>query len=291
MTKYYALAVTTKYWKPKSNYLSEIIKALTGRVDNGDFVVISEKALSTALGNIADENLVRASLNATLIAKLWMRFIWGYVLGVPCRFGQRLLQRLRAYPVDAGSRHKQFALQQAGLLQALMFGSEGGIDGSNLPFTYVSLPLKNAYAVAEAIQQRVWLELHKKVAVIIVDTDKTYSFRNFHFTPRPNPMTGIQSRGGVCAYAAGRLLKFKRRSTPLAVAGCRLQAEEALKIACIADRARGPGAGATVWDMAARFKVAVTDVSWDMLAQVKHKPVVIVRRATDKRLHKRVSEE
>ncbi len=283
MVKYYALAVTTKYWKPKVDYLSEIIKGLANRVDNGDFVVISEKAVSTALGNIADESHIRPSFNAKLIAKFWMRLTWGYVLGVPCRFGQRLLQRLRLYPVDMGSRHKQFALQQAGLLQALMFGSEGGIDGSNLPFSYVSLPLKNVYAVAEAIQQRIWLELHKKAVVIIVDTDKTYSFRNFHFTPRPNPMRGIQSRGGVCAYVTGRLLKLKRRSTPLAVAGCRLQAEEALKIACIADRTRGPGAGATVWDMAARFKVAVTDVSWNMLAQVKHKPVVIVRRAAGKR--------
>jgi len=282
MVKYYALAVTTKYWKPKADYLSEIIQVLANRVGNGDFVVISEKAVSTALGNIADESHIHPSLNAKIIAKLWMRFVWGYVLGVSCRFGQRLLQRLRAYPVEAGSRHKQLALQQAGLLQALMFGSEGGIDGSNLPFSYVSLPLENAYALAEAIQQRIWLELHKKVAVILVDTDKTYSFRNFHFTPRPNPMRGIQSRGGICAYVAGRLFKLKRRSTPLAVAGCRLQAEEALKIACIADRARGPGAGATVWDMAARFKVAVTDVSWGMLAQVTHKPLVIVRSAAGK---------
>jgi F420-0:gamma-glutamyl ligase-like protein len=291
MVKYYALAVTTKYWKPKADYLSEIIKALAKRVAKGDFVVISEKAVSTAIGNIADESLIRPSLNAKLITKLWMRFMWGYVLGVPCRFGQRLLQRLQRYPGDAGSRHKQFALQQAGILQALMFGSEGGIDGSNLPFSYVSLPLTNAYAVAEAIHQRIQLELHKQVTIIIVDTDKTYSFRNFHFTPRPNPMKGIKSRGGVCAYVAGRLLKLKRRSTPLAVAGCRLQAEEALKIACIADRARGPGAGATVWDMAARFKVAVTEVSWGMLAQVKHKPVVIVRRATGKNRPQQVSEE
>jgi len=212
-----------------------------------------------------------------------MRFMWGYFLGVLCRFGQRLLQRLRAYPVDAGSRHKQLALQQAGLLQALMFGSEGGIDGSNLPFSYVSLPLKNAYVVAEEIQQRIWIELQKKVAVIIADTDKTYSFRNFHFTPRPNPIKGIHSVGGVGAYVAGRLFKLKRRSTPLAVTGCSLQAEETLKIARIADRTRGPGAGATVWDMAARFKVAVTDVNLDMLTKVKHKPIVIVRRAAGKR--------
>jgi F420-0:gamma-glutamyl ligase-like protein len=278
MVKYYALAITTKYWKPQSDYLSEIIEALASRVDNGDFVVVSEKAISTALGNMVDESLIRPSFNARLIVRLWMRFMWGYFLGVLCRFGQRLLQRLRAYPVDAGSRHKQLALQQAGLLQALMFGSEGGIDGSNLPYSYVSLPLKNAYALAEKIQQRIWLQLRKKVTVIIVDTDKTYSFRNFHFTPRPNPIKGVHSHGGICAYVAGRLFKFKRRSTPLAVAGASLQAEEALKIAHIADRARGPGAGATVWDMAARFKVAVTDVSWGMLAQVKHKPIVIIRR-------------
>jgi F420-0:gamma-glutamyl ligase-like protein len=279
MVKYYALAVTTKYWKPGKDYLSEIIEALASRVGNGDFVVVSEKAVSTALSNIADESLIRPSLNAKLISKVWMRFVWGYFLGVLCHFGQRLLQRLRAYPLEAGSRHKQLALQQVGLLQALMFGSEGGIDGSNLPYSYVSLPVKNAYAPAEKIRQRVWLQLRKKVTVIIVDTDKTYSFRNFHFTPRPNPMKGIHSLGGIGAYVAGRLFKLKKRSTPLAVAGCSLQAEEALKIAHIADRARGPGAGATVWDMAARFKVAVTDVSWDMLAKVKHKPIVIVRKA------------
>jgi F420-0:gamma-glutamyl ligase-like protein len=73
------------------------------------------------------------------------------------------------------------------------------------------------------------------------------------------------------------LFKFRKRPTPLAVAGGDLQAKEALTIANIADRARGPGSGATVWDMAARFKAPTTGISWDMLAKVKHKPVVIVR--------------
>jgi len=290
MVKYRALAVTTKYWKPGQDYLKEITDSIASRVDNGDFVVVSEKAISTALGNIIDESRIRPSLNAKLIAKPWMRFVWGYVLGVQCHFGQRLLQRLRAYPVAAGSRHKQLTLQQAGLLQALMFGSEGGIDGSNLPYSYVSLPLKNAYTLAEIIQQQIWLTLRKKVAVIIVDTDKTYSFRNFHFTPRPNPIKGIHSHGGIYSYIAGRFFKLKRRSTPLAVAGCRIQAEEALKIAHVADRARGPGAGATVWDMAARFKVAVTDVSWTVLARVTHKPIVIIRQAQAKRYSQLISE-
>jgi F420-0:gamma-glutamyl ligase-like protein len=142
----------------------------------------------------------------------------------------------------------------------------------------VSLPLNKPYAVAALIHRQIWLKLKKKVFVIIVDTDKTYAFRNFFFTPHPQPMKGIHSLGGVTAYFVGRLFKFRKRPTPLAVAGGRVQAREALKIANIADRARGPGSGATVWDMAARFNVATTGTSWDMLSKVKHKPIVIVRK-------------
>jgi F420-0:gamma-glutamyl ligase-like protein len=278
MTKYYALAVATKYWKPGENYVNDIIDALEKRVDHGDFVVVSEKALSTALNNITDESHISPSFNARLISRLWMRIVWGYFLGELCHFGKRLMRRLREYPFETGSRHKQVALQQAGLSQALMWGSEGGIDGSNLPFSYVSLPLSNPYERAEEIHQQIWRKLKKKVYVIIVDTDKTYSFRNFHFTPRPKPMKGIYSFGGVAAYIIGRMFKLRKRPTPLAVAGDELQAKEALKIASIADRVRGPGSGATVWDMAARFEVAVTGISWDMLSKMKHKPIVIIRK-------------
>jgi F420-0:gamma-glutamyl ligase-like protein len=278
MARYYALAVATKYWKPGEDYLNEIIKAVGEKVDDDDFVVVSEKALSTARNNIVDESVVKAGFSARLITRLWMRVGWGYFLGELCHFGQRLLRRLREYPFETGSRHKQVALEYAGLFQALMFGSEGGIDGSNLPYSYVSLPLDNPHKLAEEIQGKIWLNLKKTVSVIIMDTDKTYSFKNFHFTPRPRPMKGIHTFGGVAAYIIGRMLKLRKRSTPLAVAGRKLQANEALKIANIADRARGPGSGATVWDMAARFKVAVNGVSWEMLAKIKHKPIVIVRK-------------
>ena len=90
-------------------------------------------------------------------------------------------------------------------------------------------------------------------------------------------MRGIHSLGGVAAYIIGRTLKLRKRPTPLAVAGGGLQAKEALKIANIADRARGAGSGATVWDMAARFNVDATGISWDMLSKVRHKPIVLVR--------------
>jgi F420-0:gamma-glutamyl ligase-like protein len=277
------LPVATKYWKPGDEYLNSILNAVENKVANGDFVAISEKALSTALGNIVDENTISPSFSAKLISRLWMRIAWGHFLGVLCHFGQRLLHRLREYPVDAGSRHKQVALEQAGLLQTLMWGSEGGIDGSNLPFSYVSLPLNSASELAEGIREQIGCKLKKNVYVIIVDTDKTYSFRNFYFTPRPKPMKGIHSFGGVTAYLVGRMLNLKKRSTPIAVAGRKLHPLEALKIANIADRASGSGSGATVWDMAARFKADITGIGWDTLSRTRHTPIVIVRSKVPRR--------
>jgi len=272
------LAVQTGYWKPNSNYLIPIMKALDGRIRDGDFLVVSEKALAVATGNIIDENIVKPSWQAKFLASFWMRVVWGYNFGYLCGFGVRLVRRWRDYPLESGSRHKQLALEQAGLLQALMFGSEGGIDGSNLAYSYVSLPLKNADVFAQKIAAALLENFDKSVCVIVADTDKTYLFRTLYFTPRPTPMRGIKSFGGVASYVLGRILKFKRSSTPLAVVGSALSAREALTITNIADRARGPGSGATVWDMAARFKVAVDGVSWEMLDAVGHKPLVIVRR-------------
>lgn len=285
MTKYHALAVATSYWKPREDYFDKIICALDGKIEDGDFVVVSEKAVSTATGNIIDESRVKPTSKARVLAGFWMRIAWGYPLGVMCGFGPRLLRRLREYPLESGSRHKQLALEQAGFLQALMFGSEGGIDGSNLPYSYVSLPLNNAFVAAEEIQEQILAKLQRSVCVVIADTDKTYRFRNFYFTPRPKPMKGIHSFGGAATYVAGRMLRLRKSSTPLAVAGCRLQACEALTVTNVADRARGPGSGATVWDMAARFHVPVNGVSWEMLSKITHKPLVIVRRGAVKKVN------
>ncbi len=267
---------------PGTDAANAIAKTIEGKVQNGDFVVVSEKALSTAAGNTVDENKFRPTLVAKLLARFWMRVVWGYFIGIACHFGRRLLNRVRSYPLEAGAKHKQVALCYAGFFQALLFGSEGGIDGSNLPFSLVSLPLRNSQVAASQILNQIQRRLGKEVIVVIVDSDKTYSIGNFHFTPRPKPMNGICSRLGFFAYVIARWFKLKRRPTPLAVAGARIAAEEALTIANVADRARGPGSGATVWDMAARFGVKTTDVTWEMLTRVRHKPLVLVRRTIHK---------
>jgi len=278
--RYKAVAVESRYWKPRDDYITQLIQTIENIVDNGDFVTVSEKAVSTALGNLIDEKSVEPSRLAQFIAKYWMRLVWPYILGPICHLRQKTIDLLLSYPTEEGIHHKQLALQQNGFLQALMHGSEGAIDGSNLPHSYVCLPLENAQEIAHELRERIETELGKRVTVAIVDTDKTYSSKGFHFTPRPKPIKGIHSLGGVLAYVAGRSLKLKKRATPLAISGPQITTEEALEIARIANRTRGTGAGRTVWDMAKTFNVNLTDVTWKMLGSVKHRPIVIIRPKT-----------
>jgi F420-0:gamma-glutamyl ligase-like protein len=140
--------------------------------------------------------------------------------------------------------------------------------------------LENAQEIAQELRERIEAELGKRVTVAIVDTDKTYSWKGFHFTPRPKPIKGIHSLGGILAYVAGRSLKLKKRATPIAVSGPQITTEEAIEIAKIANRTRGIGAGRTVWDMAKTFNVDLTEVTWRMLDSVKHRPIVIIRPKT-----------
>jgi len=282
-----AEAVETKYWMPGDDYVKHIAAALDGRIKDDDIVTVSEKALSTSKGHMIDESKVQPGFLATVLARLWMRIIWGYFLGQVCHLKQENIRRCRTYPVKEGSAHKQVALWHAGFLSALLWGSEGGIDASNLPYSYVSLTLENPQQAAEEIRSGLTQKLGKKVTVMIVDTDKTYSLGGFHFTHRPNPLKGIHSFLGFLAYVAGRTLRLKRRSTPLALAGAKIDVAFALELAEAAHRCRGSGAGPTVWDMADRFGVDVTGVTWRMLQGLRHMPIVVFRRERLPRAHLR----
>ncbi|MEM3179919.1 MAG: hypothetical protein QXE71_01265, partial [Candidatus Bathyarchaeia archaeon] len=138
-------------------------------------------------------------------------------------------------------------------------------------------PLKNAQLIAEEIRAYLKKRLGINLIVMIVDTDKTYSLKSFHFTHRLRPLRGIHVLPGIIAYIIGRFLKLKRRPTPIALAGATMSVEAALTIANAAEKARGFGAGRTVWDMAERFGVSLTGVTWSMLKELEHKPVVIVK--------------
>lgn len=277
MRKICAEAVRTGFWLPGENYLERIAEAIEGKVSDGDIVVISEKAICVAKKLLVNEEKVKPSLLAYFLAYFWMRLIWGYLLGYLCHLKKKNIERLRRYPLKEGSAHKEVALKYAGFLHALMWGSEGGIDGSNLPYAYVSLPLKDAQRIAEEIREYLKRRLGKNLVIMIVDTDKTYSLGSFHFTHRLWPLRGIHTLFGFVAYVIGRSLKLTRRPTPLALVGAELSVEAALTIAEIAEKARGHGAGRTVWDMAEKFNVNLIGVTWDMLKNVEHKPIVIIK--------------
>ncbi len=251
---------------------------ITGRLSEGDFVVVSEKAISIAKGQIVDEAQLKPSLTAKIISRFWMRWIWGYPLGQLCHMSPKTRSRLRHYPVKDGAAHKQLCLEHAGLLQALRHGSEGGVDVSNLPYSYASLPLSDPQLEAEKLRERIWHGTGRKVSVMIVDTDKTYKLGQRNYTPLPRAAPGIAAGGGLMIYVICRVLRCQRRATLLGYAGEDLGVDTLLDIAETANRARGVGAGRTPWHMAERFGVGLTGVTWEMLEQVAHYPVVVVKR-------------
>jgi F420-0:gamma-glutamyl ligase-like protein len=263
--------------RPGDDFLGIVVSAVTGFCRDDDFVVISEKAISVALGRVVDESKLTPSLLAKALVRLWMRLAWGHLLGATCHLRKKTILRLRLYPIPEGEAHKEVALRYAGFRQSLLYYSEGGIDVTNLPYALAALPLSNPEEIAKKLLQTFKERCGVDVTVMITDTDKTYSRKGTHITPRPHPIRGIKSLG-LFALILGRTLRWTARATPLAVCGRSLDLGEALVVADAADRARGFGAGRTVWDMATRFHVAFNEVTWEMLDRVEHYPIVLVRK-------------
>lgn len=274
--KYKVLKIKSPYWKPNFNYERFVISKIKDLVRNGDIVVLSEKAISTALGNIVDESRVKPSLTAKFLANFWMRKIWGYLLGPLCRLRPDTIVRLRNYPIEEGSRHKEMALRIAGLIQALKPFSEGSLDVVNLPYSYAALPLKNAHELAERIRHLL-LKYGKSVSVVISDSDKTFSIGPVHLCSRPHCIKGLIYLGPL-AYVLGASLGLKARATPVAAVGWSYSIDELLDVCEIADRARGYGAGRNMWEAAARFGTGLTSITWSMLEKIPHYPIIILRR-------------
>jgi F420-0:gamma-glutamyl ligase-like protein len=271
-------AIETRYWRPGDDYLKELSDKIQPLLRDGDAVVISEKAISTSSGNIVDESKVKPGVSAKLIAMLWMRLVWGRFLGKICHFKDASIRHLRNYPLREGAAHKQIVLQLSGLLNALKYGSEAGIDVSNMPHSLACLPLEKPGAEARRIYRELKKRTGKKITVIISDTDSTFSFHSLHFTSHPKPLRGIISLGGFFPFVLGRTLRLRQRATPLALEGLKLSLEEALDFAEIAHHLRGYGAGRTVWDTANRYGVDFSEVTWEMLSEASHFPIVLIRK-------------
>ncbi len=271
------IIITTDYWHPNINLLETIIKNLENKIYDGDIIIFSEKALSIALGRIIDEKKVKPSLLAKFLARIWMRIVWGYFLSIICFLKKKNISRLRHYPINYGAYHKQVALSYVGFLESLRHFSEGGIDASNLPYTYVSLPLNNPDELANKIKNEIFKLTGKKVGVIIIDGDSTFSFKSFYLSPRKTKIKNLKYFTGFFSFIIGRFFKLEKHATPLAISNVELNFNIIMKIIDKASKLMGHGAGETVWDMAKKFKVKPYEITWEMLEKVNHKPIIICR--------------
>ena len=273
-----AIKVRTRYWQPGTDHISMIVSAVRNLVEEGDIITVSEKAISTAKGTLIDESRFEAGKMANFLARVWMRRIWGGPLGCLTKLKEKTLGRIRGFPLGAGAVHKEVALRYTGLLQTLRHYSEGGIDTSNLPYTLVSLPLKEPNIEANRIREAFEAETQVSVSIMIVDGDTTYSWRNIHLAPRRVGVPGLVHFGGFLTFVVGRMLGFKSRPTPVGMSGEVLNPDWALTLANVAHKVRGHGAGRTVWDMAEKLGTDLSGVTWEMLDRVVHVPIVILRR-------------
>ncbi len=267
----------TSFWRPETDYVSEIIRVTSTHLKNGDIIAVSEKAVSTASGNIYDEAGVLPGTVAKFLAGYWTKGLWAGPLGMITGLKRQPLNNLKNYPAEEGAAHKQTALWHVGLLQSLRHYSEGGIDASNLPYTYVSLPLSKPIEVADKIRETVFQLTGKKVTVMIMDGDTTYSWRNLHLAPRVVDTPGLVHFGGVLTFIIGRLFGFKARQTPIAISGDIINPDRALWYANLFHKLCGVGAGRTVWSMSKNMETSFTGVTWEMLEEVDHFPVTLMR--------------
>ena len=267
----------TSFWRPGTDYVSEIIRVTSPHLKNGDIIAVSEKAVSTASGNIYDEAGVFPGTVAKFLAGYWTTALWGGPLGMMMGLKRQTLLNLKNYPVEEGAAHKQTALWHVGLLQSLRHYSEGGIDASNLPYTYVSLPLSRPIEVAVKIRETVFQRTGKEITVMIMDGDTTYSWRNLHLAPRVVDTPGLVHFGGVLTFIIGRFFGFKARQTPIAISGNPINPDRALWYANLFHKLCGRGAGRTVWSMSKNMETSFTGVTWEMLEEVDHFPITLMR--------------
>ena len=274
--------IQSPYWRPGTNYCKIIADLIKPVIRDGDIIVVSEKAVATAKNRLVNEDIVIPGISAWLLVTFWSRIIWGRFLSYVCRFKPPTIRRLRHYPIQKGSHHKQTVLRYRGLIHAVHYGSEGGIVLNTVPYALACLPLDEPINDARAILSHVEAISKKKLTIIISDTDSTFSWKNVHFTSRSHAIQGIVPLNNPLAFIIGRFARLHQRATPLAFVGQKLSVDDALRFAQIAHRVRGQGVGRTVWDSAQKFGVELSSITWEQLTSVNHFPIVVIRRTKPK---------
>ena len=267
------------YWYPGTDAISKLIRAYGKVADNGDFLIISEKALAIAYGYVYDESLVKADEITYALTFILNKYVWGYLLS---RYiGIKTRQLLLSTPINVMARHKKLALRYGGFKHFIKPVSEAGIDAKNLPYQYVALPLNDANKIVQKIYQEFLLR-GKKINVLIIDTDRAFKPKRLSgivFSTRKSFIKGIIDLGGF-GYMIGRAFPrlFKVYPTPVAYYGDRISLITILKISKIARKIIGEGFGLNVYDMLSKLnKKSFEEVTWTDMSKIMHYPAVLIK--------------
>lgn len=273
--EYTTIPVHTRYIKPNEPY-DIIIESAASLMKDGDYLVISETPISVSQGRLVDESEFQPSILSFVLADLWSKYLWGYLLGPLFRIKSRTIKNLRKLPPEARA-HKKVILEYYGLKHALKPASEAGVDLSNVPGTMVSLLPEDPQGVSHDISTKILRDLSLDVTVMIIDTDASYQILGRKFTSLPIALKGIRSDLGIFGYLLGRFAEILG-PTPLGVSRP-LKLDKALKIAKIAENFHKNNEKdiETVYDMKNIFEGDIKGVTVEMLDSVEHTPAIIVR--------------
>lgn len=273
--EYTAIPVKTGYIRPHQSY-NVIFENASPLLKEGDFLVISETPISVSQGRLVDESEFNSSISSYLLADIWSKYIWGYILGPIFKIKPRTIKNLREMPRDARA-HKKVILEYYGWKHALKPASEAGVDLSNVPGTFVSLLPDKPENVVDEISNRIKTELGLDVTVMIIDTDASYELLGWKFTSLPIALEEIRSDLGFFGYLLGRFARMLG-PTPLAVSKPQ-NIDKSLKIAKIAEMFHKNDENdiETVYDMKNKFDGDISEVTVEMLDSIEHTPAIIVR--------------
>ncbi|MEM1525780.1 MAG: coenzyme F420-0:L-glutamate ligase [Ignisphaera sp.] len=268
------------YWYPGTDVVKEIIDNYGKHIENGDIIVIAEKALSTALGNIYDEGLIQADMLTKIFTFIIVRILWLNLLKFVFR-NRETIQILSSVQLNIISAHKKLSLRYGGIKHFLKPVSEAGIDTTNLPYKYVSLPLRDP-AILNSIRAEIFRKLGKYVNILIIDTDKSFKprfLKRVVFATRPSLIKGVIDLGAYI-YFTGRILRkcFIPYPTPVAYNGVNIGLPLILRIAKICEKGMGSGLGRNIMEMLKKIgKEGLEDIMWLDMAKVHHYPVLLVK--------------
>jgi F420-0:gamma-glutamyl ligase-like protein len=275
-SNYKLIPVQTGYIKPGEPY-DIIIENAVNLLEDGDFLVVSETPLAVSQGRLVDEAEFKPSLNAYILADLWSKYLWGYILGPLLGIKKRTIINLRKLPPEARS-HKEVILNYYGWKHALKPASEAGVDLSNAPGTCVSLLPNDPQGLSEEMALKIKSSSGKNVTVMVIDTDATYKIGKMKFTSLPISIKEIRNNWGIFGYLLGRLGHIIG-PTPLGVSKHH-ELDEIFQIAQAAEECQKIHENnmETVYDMQKLLEGEVNTITIDMLDSIIHSPAIIVRK-------------